>query len=186
MKLLRKEVTNMDMKRYSDKEAQIIIDKLREHSLSELHSLFEVGKLPLFEELKGETAGSFLAWNPENPFWIQFFMKFLFDSPFARWTGKKFITPFDKEERGEGVNLFQNRVLPQRFRFDTYIKKARMDDNSCLALDYRPYFSLMFGLVDDVRKIEDGVVLGQMHYKFPWRKDFWFLGYFLLCALKSQ
>ncbi|MBC8236192.1 hypothetical protein H8E77_42130 [bacterium] len=174
------------MKRYSDKEAQIIIDKLKKKSFSALHLLFKIEDVPLFEELEGETAGSFLAWNPKNPFWIKFFMKILFNSPFARWTGKKFITPFDKENRGKGVNLFRNRILPHRFRFDTYIKKAQIDHNVCLALDYRDYRSLMFGLVDDVRKIEDGVFLGQMYYKFPWKKELWFLGYFVLCALKKS
>jgi len=173
------------MKRYSDKEAQVIIAKLRKHSFIELHLLFKAGKAPSFEELEGETAGSFLAWNPQNPHWIKFFIDLLFNSPFACWTGKKFFTPFDKEKRGKGVNLFRNRTLPYRFQFDTYIKKAQIDNNFCLALDYRAYPSLMFGLVDDVRKIEDGVFLGQMFYNFPWEKESWFLGYFVLCAFEN-
>ena len=140
----------------------------------------------MFEEIEGATTGSFLAWNAKNPRWIKFFINFLFHSFFARWTGKKFFTPFDKNKKGKGVNLFQNKVLPCRFRFDTYIKQAFSDKELCLALDYRRYLSLMFGLIDDVRKIEAGIFLGQMYYKFPWKKELYFLGYFVLCPLKSQ
>src|SRR5574341_385588 len=162
------------------------IDKLGKYSFDDLHTLFKEGKIPSFEEIEGETAGSFLAWNPQNPWWIGLFIKILFNSPFARWKGKELITPFEKEQRGKGVNLFQNRILPHRFRFDTYIKQAYLDQNLCLALDYRPYPSLMAGLVDDVRRIEEGVFLGQMHYKFPWKKEFLVLGYFVLCARRQS
>jgi len=176
----------MSIKQYSKKEAQIIIVKFKKHLFSDLHLLFKEGSVPSFEELEGETAGCFLAWNPKNPRWIKFFIEFLFNSSFAHWTGKKFFTPFDKEKRGKGVNLFQNKILPYRFRFDTYIKQSYSDQNLCLALDYRPYPSPMFGLVDDVRKTEAGVFLGQMYYKFPWKKELQFLGYFVLCSLKNQ
>lgn len=93
---------------------------------------------------------------------------------------KKFITPFDTEHKGTGVNLFKNKILPQRFRFETYIKESFFDGNPCLTLDYRPYRSLMFGLVDDVRKIEDGILLGQMRFKFSMKDNFTFIGYFAL------
>jgi hypothetical protein len=80
------------------------------------------------------------------------------------------------------VNLFRNRLWPRRYRLETYIKGAEADHEPCLTLEY-PFPSLMYGLIDDVRKIDDGVLLGQMLYKFPWRKGRLFLGYFLLCAL---
>lgn len=172
-------------KQYSLEEAKIIIDRLKKHSFEDLLALFKEGKAPLSEEIEGETAGSFLAWNPQNSLLIKFFTKILFNSPFGRWTGKEFSAPFDGGKRGKGVNLFQSRILSQRFRFDTYIKKARSDSNSCLALDYRLYPSLMSGLVDDLRKIEDGVFLGQMYYKFSMKKELRFLGYFVLCSLKK-
>lgn len=167
------------------------IAKLKKNDLNGLHSLFSEGVVPSFEEIKGKTAGSFLAWNPANPWFMEFSVRILFDSPVARWTGKEFFSPFGpsagsrqvEEKRGRGVNLFKNRILPNRFRFDTYIKKAYSDQKPCLALDYRPYFSLMSGLIDDVRKIEDGVFLGQMYHKFLWEKELQFLGYFALCAL---
>lgn len=170
-------------KRYSTEDAQIIIAKLRQYSFDDLHLLFSEGTIPSFEEVEGNTHGSFLAWNPKNPWWNELLIKLLFDNFSARWTGKKFITPFDENRKGKGVNLFQNRIFPHRYRFDTYFEKTRVDQKLGLALDYRHRFSPMFGLVDDVRKIEDGVFLGQMHYKYPWRKEPRFLGYFVLCPL---
>lgn len=176
----------MDSKKYSHQEVESIIKRLKESDIKELDSLFSNGGVPLFEEIKGETAGGFLAWNPKNYSLLQFFVKTLFDSPFGRWTGKEFSAPFGegKTGKGKGVNLFKNRLLPNRFKFDVYIKNAYGDQKSCLTLDYRSHFSLMSGLVDDVRKIEDGVFLGQMYYKFLWKKEPQFLGYFVLCSLK--
>jgi len=45
---------------------------------------------------------------------------------------------------------------------------------------------LTFGLVDEVRKFKDGQVLGRAYYKFPWRRQTWFVGYFVLCALDTE
>ena len=171
------------VKYYSAEEAKSILAKLKNSDLDELHSLFGAGTVPLFEEIRGKTLGVFLAWNPANPWLIKFPVRILFDSPIAHWTGKEFLSHFGVGKQGRGVNLFRNRILPHRFKFDTYIKKAYSDQKPCLALDYRPYFSLMAGLVDDVRKINDGVLLGQMYYKFPWKRGLQFLGYFALCAL---
>jgi len=147
--------------------------------------LFHEGGIPPFREFEGETRGSFLAWNPQNSWLQRLSIKLIFDSFFARWTGKKFLTSFKGEERGRGINLYNNLILLHRFRFDTYIKEAYSDGKPCLALDYGTYPSLMFGLVDDVRKIQDGVLLGQMYYKYPWRKERWFWGYFTLCTLSK-
>jgi len=173
----------MSARRYSNEEAKTIMAKLREYSFDDLHPLFKEGKTPFFEEIEGDTAGSFLAWNPETHWWIKLLTRIVFDNPFARWTGKRFITPFDEEGRGEGVNVFRNRILPYRYQFDTCIKKALLDQNSCLALDYAPFPSPMFGTLDELRRIEDGVFLGQGHHKFPWEKEHSFLVYFVLCAL---
>ncbi len=111
------------------------------------------------------------------------FIKVFLASPWARWSGKGFFTPFGEQEIGRGANLFQNRFRPVRYKLDTFIKKAEVDDNSCLTLKY-PLGSIMYGLIDDVRVIEDGVFLGQMHFKFFWRRSRVFIGYFVLCALK--
>jgi hypothetical protein len=173
----------MSPKRYSNEEARTIMARLRGYSFEDLGPLFKEGKTPFFEEIEGDTAGTFLAWNPKASRWMKLLTGIAFDNPFARWTGKRFITPFDEEKRGKGVNLYQNRILPYRYQFDTCIQKALLDQNSCLALHYAPFPSPMFGTLDELRRIEGGVFLGQAHHKFPWEEEHSFLVYFVLCAL---
>ncbi len=172
--------------RYTENEAKAIIEQFNECSLTDLGAMFNRESTPMFEEFEGETKGAFLSWNPKNSWWLMCLIRICFNSPFARWIGKQFITSFNEEKKGHGVNLFKNKFIPLRFKFDTNIQNAHVDSNSCLVLDYRSYPSLMFGLVDDVRKIQEGVLLGQMYYKFPLRKELWFVGYFVLCALKKR
>ncbi|ODS30288.1 MAG: hypothetical protein SCARUB_04605 [Candidatus Scalindua rubra] len=172
--------------RYSVTEARVIIEQLKKCSISDLNTLFNVETLPMFEELEGETAGAILALNPKNPWWLMCMIKILFKSPLGQWTGKKFLTSFNKGKNGYGINLFKSKFLTCLFKFDTYIKNAYVDDKPCLALDYRAHRSSIFGLVDDVRKIKDGLVLGRAYYKFPWRKQMWLVGYFVLCALNKD
>ena len=172
--------------RYSETEAMAIIEQFKKSSISDLDTFFNRETLPIFEELKGDTAGAILALNPENPWWLKCVIKIVFKSPLGQWTGKKFITPFNNEKKGHGINLFKSRYFPCLFKFDTYSKNACLDDKPCLALDYRAYRSLAFGLVDEVGKIRDGLVLGRAYYKFPWRKQTWFVGYFVLCSLNKE
>jgi hypothetical protein len=80
-------------------------------------------------------------------------------------------------------NLYENRILPCRYRFDTCIQKALRDENWCLALHYARFPSPMSGTLDELRRIEEGVFLGQAHHKFPGGKEHSFLVYFVLCAL---
>ncbi len=172
--------------RYSETEAMAIIEQFKKSSINDLDMLFNTVTLPIFEELEGDTAGTILALNPENPWWLKCVIKVAFKSPLGQWTGKKFLTPFSKEKKGHGINLFRNKYYPKLFKFDTYIKNAYFDDRPCLALDYRSYHLLTFGLVDEVRKIKDGQVLGRAYYKFPWRRQMWFVGYFVLCSLDKE
>ncbi|MFV1975868.1 MAG: hypothetical protein ACC651_08970, partial [Candidatus Scalindua sp.] len=137
--------------RYSETEAVAITKQLKKCSIGDLDTLFNRETLPLFEELEGDTAGAILALNPENPWWLTCVAKIVFKSPLGQWTGKKFLTPFNNEKKGHGINLFKSRYFPQLFKFDTYIKNAYVDEKPCLALDYRAYHLLTFGLVDEVR-----------------------------------
>lgn len=172
--------------RYSETEAIAIIEQLKRCSIDDLDALFNSETLPIFEELEDETAGAILALNPENPWWLTCVIKIVFKSPLRRWTGKRFITPFNNEIKGHGINLFKSRHFSSLFRFDTYIKNSYFDDKPSLALDYRPYHLLTFGLVDEVRKVRDGQFLGRAYYKFPWKRQTWFIGYFVLCSFKSD
>lgn len=87
--------------RHSGEEAQAIMAKLRRYSFDDLHPLFKEGKIPSFEEIEGDTAGSFLAWNPETRWDMKLFTKIGFDNPFTRWVGKRFVKLFDEEKMGE-------------------------------------------------------------------------------------
>ena len=173
-------------KRYSAQEAKRVVDKFKNYSPEELDGIFERGASPSFEEFQGETLGAFLAQNPKNSRLIKWGVKLLFESPLGRWKGKRFSVPFGEGKTGRGVNLFENKIFPERFHFDTYIKSALSDQKPCLALDYNPYFSLMRGLIDDVRKVDEGILLGQMYYKFFWRRKPVFIGYFMLLAIGAE
>ncbi len=166
--------------RYSLSEAIVIIEQLKKYSINELDTLFNTEALPIFEELECSTAGAILTFNPENPWWLKGVIKIVFKSPLNLWSGKRFL------KKGHGINLFKSKYFSQLFKFDTYIKNAYSDDKPCLVLDYRAYWSLTFGLVDEVRKIKDGQFLGRAYYKFPWKKEIWFVGYFVLCAVRLQ
>ncbi len=172
--------------RYSVNEANVIIEQFKKSSIDELDKLFNSETLPTSEEIEGETAGAILTLNTGNPWWLKCIIKITFKSLLGRWTGKKFLTSFNEGKKGHGINLFKNRYFPCLFKFDTYIKDSYVDDKPCLALEYRAYRSLTFGLVDEVRKIREGQVLGRAYYKFPWKKQMWFVGYFVLCSLNQE
>jgi len=175
--------TQTYIKRHSLEEARTIIDTLGKYSFDDFHPLFKEGKVPLFEEIEGITFGSFLVLNPKTEWWRKFGLKIFFDNPLAHWTGKQFSTPFNEEKKGKGVNLFHNRFLSQRFPIHTHINKSLFDQNLCLTVSYPRFPSRMFGLIDELRKIDEGVFLGQGHHKPLWGKEYSLQGYFVLCAL---
>lgn len=177
--------TTMSIQRHSVDDAQTIISRLKELSFNDLHPLFREGNIPTYEEVEGDIAGSFLAWNPKTGRTLKLLTNIGFNNPLARWTGKKFINRFDDNTKGKGLNLYQNRILPRRFYFDTCIQNSMFDQNPCLALIYSPLPSPMAGTIDELRKIEHGVFLGQGYHKFPWQNEYSMLTYFVLCALGS-
>ncbi len=169
--------------RYSREQAENILARFSSLGQPELREAFFRGTIFDYEEAEGQTKGAFVAWNVQNPGWIKLVVAFFFQSRYGRWTGKVFLRPFSANGKGFGINVFDSRLRPRRYRFDTYQKPAYQDGKPCIALDYRAYFSIMFGLFDDLRKVEPGVFLGQMWYKFPWSQRPMLLGYFVLCAL---
>ena len=170
-------------KRYSLEDAQTITAKFKKYSFDDFHKLFTQGRTPSFDEIEGDTFGSFLALNPKARWLRKTALAIAFDNPLARWTGKRFITPFDEEKKGKGINLFRNRIFPQRFGIDTSIEKSLFDQKPCLAVTYPHFPSSLFGLRDELKRIDDGVFLGQGHHKLPWGKEYSLQGYFVLCAL---
>jgi len=175
--------TIMLAKRRSLEDAQVIIARFKKYSFDDFHKLFKEGKPPSFDEVEGDTAGSFLALNPKAGWWRKAALAVAFDNPLARWKGKRFETPFDEDKKGKGINLFQNRLFRQRFGIDTFIEKSLFDQKPCLAVTYTHFPSSFFGLRDELRRIDDGVLLGQGHHKLPWGKQYALQGYFVLCAV---
>ena len=172
-------------KRHSLEDAQRVIAKSKRYSFDDFHRLFREGRAPSFDEIKGNTFGSFLALNPKAGWWRKAALAIAFDNPVARWTGKRFITTFDGENKGEGTNLFRNRIFPQRFGINTFVEKSLFDQKPCLVVTYPHFPSSLFGLRDELKKIDDGVFLGQGHHKLPWSKEYSLQGYFVLCALNK-
>lgn len=171
---------------YPGPRAEQLLRDLEEREEDELDALFEHGETPGPGDCGEETRGRILRWHRGNASWfVRMMVKLLFESPVGRWTGKEFTRAFSEDEKGSGVNLFRSRIRPRRFRFGTYIKEAYRHEGECLALDYGEYRSLMSGLVDDVRKIDGGLLLGQMHYRALFGSERRFMGYFALCPLQD-
>jgi hypothetical protein len=170
-------------KRHSFEDAQKVITKFKEYSFDDLHKLFKEGKAPAFAEIEGDTLGGFLALKPKAGWLQKAALAITFDNPLARWTGKRFITPFAEDKTGKGVNLFKNRIFPQRFGINTSLGMSLFDQKPCLVVTYPHFPSSLFGLRDELRRIDDGVFLGQGHQKLPRGKQYSLQGYFVLCAL---
>lgn len=169
--------------RLDSKTAEITISKLQGCESYEIDEMFENGGVPSFGELRGPTLGGWIA-SHQQPWWARVFIKLTLDNFLARWTGKGFVTAFDSESIGSGINLFDNRFLPLRYQFRTMYRSADHDGKECLALRY-PVGSIMFGLIDDLRKVDESVFIGQMVFRFPWQRQRRFIGYFVLCALEE-
>lgn len=174
------------VRRHSREDAQTIVGKLKQVSFDDLNQLFREGGTPSFNEIEGETASGMLAWNTQAHWWSRPLAIICFDNPLSCWTGKMFTEPFSEGKIGEGVNQFNNRIKPRRFPFATCIEKAIMDGNPCLRLDYTHFPGTLFSTRDELRRIDDGVFLGQAYSKLPWDKECWFLRYFVLCALSMS
>jgi hypothetical protein len=149
-------------------------ENLQDRSFDELEVYFRQGVAPKIQEMPGDTKGVFLAWNPQ----ASWFMKMVVGFMFRHWLGKRFHPVGATAETGDGINLFSRWPLT-RYKFHTDLGPARMDGAECLRLDYNVDLSL-WGLVDDVRKIADHLFLGQIYYRFLWRRQATFYLYFVL------
>jgi hypothetical protein len=167
------------MTRYTVSHATSILQNYHQEKPDKLDHLFVHGTVPTFVQIEGDTAGTFLAPSAHNPWYVSLARWGLFDAPWARWQGKRFIESWEHGGHGSGVNVFAGGC--ERYRFTTSHEPAHGGfDGVCLVLDYRPYRGVMYGLVDDVRLIQPGVCLGRMY----WVPRGWaFVGYFMLVAL---
>jgi len=149
-------------------------ENLQARSFEELHAYFGAGTAPSLEEMTGDTRGVFLAWNPQACWLMKTWVRWMFRS----WLGKRFFAAPAADASSHGINLFSDDPAT-RYAFRTYLGPARIDRAPCLKLDYNIPGSLR-GLVDDVRRVADGLVLGQINYRFFWQHDPAFYLYFTL------
>lgn len=175
----------ISVKRHSLEEAQRAIAKYKNCSFDDFHQLFREGKTPTFDEIEGYTLLSLLAWNPKGAWWSKASWAMIGDNLFARWQGKRFITPFADKKKGEGTNVFRNRLFPRRYPMDTSIEKSQFDQKPCLIITYPHFPSSLYGLRDELRKIDDGVFLGQGYSRPLLGKGYSLRSYFVLCALNK-
>jgi len=170
------------MTRYTVSDATSLLQSYQQEQLDRLDQLFRQGTVPSFAQIKGDTAGAFLAPSAHHPWYVSLARWALFEAPWARWRGKRFADSWEDGRQGAGVNLFAGGR--ERYRFTTAHAPAHGGfDGACLVLDYRPYRGMMYGLVDDMRLIQPGVCLGRMY----WVPRGWaFVGYFMLVALGAS
>ena len=172
------------VKRFSHIEAQTILLKYQKYSFENLNRLFVESITPTYEEIAGETAGVIVL-CPRCGWFTKFLATVLFDCSFSRWNGKIFISPFEMDQAGKVLNLYGNRLAPRRFIMLSSIVPATSDNKSCLRLTYAFPWSA-FRAYDEIRKVEDGVFLGQTYQKLPFAKKYELKAYFILCALKGS
>jgi hypothetical protein len=172
------------VKRFSQIETQTILSNYQKYSCENLSRLFMEGISPKYEEIAGETAGvSVLC--PWCGWLTKFLAIVLFNCSFSRWKGKIFISPFKKDQAGKVLNQYGNRLAPRRFNMLSNIVPATSDHKSCVKLTYTFPWST-FRAYDEIRKVEDGVFLGQTYQKLPFAKKYELKAYFILCALKPS
>lgn len=172
------------VKRFSQIEAQTILLNYQKYSFENLNRLFVESITPTYEEIAGETAGVTVL-CPRCGWFTKFLATVLFDCSFSRWKGKIFISPFERDQAGKVLNLYGNKLAPRRFIMLSSIVPATSDHKSCVKLTYTFPWST-FRAYDEIRKVEDGVFLGQTYQKLPFAKKYELKAYFILCALKTS
>jgi hypothetical protein len=171
-------------KRFSQIEAQAILLNYQKYSCENLDRLFTESITPTYEEIAGETAGATVL-CPRCGWFTKFLATVLFNCSFSRWKGKIFTSPFEKDQAGKVLNLYGNRLAPRRFIMLSSIVPATYDHKSCVKLTYTFPWST-FRAYDEIRKVEDGVFLGQTYQKLPFAKKYELKAYFILCALQTS
>jgi hypothetical protein len=66
---------------------------------------------------------------------------------------------------------------------DISVEKSVFDQKPCLTITYPNLPSRLYGLRDELRMIDDGVILGQGYQKHLQGKGYSLQSYFALCAL---
>ena len=132
--------------------------ELRALSASKLLSVFRDLQAPGLDEMNGDYDAKLL----QQPSTIDEVAGWLsVGIPFMPWLSKGF-RPVNSAE-GRGYNSFrQFGKVVQRYPMKTLIAPSRYDDQPAYTLVYRAYHSFCgtINMVDEVRRVSDGVYLG--------------------------
>lgn len=135
---------------------------LHDHTVEELNELYASGDRPDPDQLDGDFSGGVPAVSSEN--WLGTLSTptyLLSKFGLLPWSGKS----FSSEKRQGDNRLLFNQVSTAPFEFVQGTSKH--DGDECLVLDYdidqNPF--LLKYIHDEVRRIEDHLVLGQMYFK---------------------
>jgi len=153
------------------------LEGLKNKGCDELDGMFAAALVPTPDELEGAYDGLLLTGNlPPAP---RHFPIAKVQQPWWPWKGKVFYTSTDSR-RGHGANrLVAGPIRRERWRFETAVGPSRFDGRDALLLDYdlpgNPLW-LRRGVIDELRKVKDGlylgkggiVVLGQTRFVFLW------------------
>ncbi|AXI03667.1 hypothetical protein [Aquirhabdus parva] len=134
------------------------VEELKKLTTEELVALFKSLPSPSITEMDGEFAACLLQ-QPSSL--SRLFGHISVANPLMPWLCKAF-RPVDAES-GRGYNTFSllGKVV-QRFPMQTVIAPSRYDGNPAYTLVYHLYHSMCgdIHMVDEVRKVADGVYLG--------------------------
>ncbi len=138
--------------------SRLSVEQLEQLSTEELLKVFQTLPAPKISEMDGEFAARLL----QQPSTLaRFFGQVSVANPLMPWLCKAF-RPVDAES-GRGYNTFKllGRVV-QRFPMQTVIAPSRYDGKPAYTLVYHIYHSMCgdIHMVDEVRKVADGVYLG--------------------------
>ncbi|NIO82507.1 MAG: hypothetical protein GTN53_18105 [Candidatus Aminicenantes bacterium] len=139
---------------------EFTVEKLKASSCDEIMELFSTLSAPPFSEMNGEYKADLL---DQGTVIKNAMSKFLLFNPFlfGHWLCKAFKT--EGENHGHGYNSFRKfgKVI-RKFRMKTEIVPSRYDGKDVFQLYYPAYSSItgIINMVDEIRKIHDGLYLG--------------------------
>jgi hypothetical protein len=140
----------------------VFLESLFDKSIDELHDLYRGGTEPEPSDLDADYRGSVPGVVSESVLGkLSWPTAVLSRWGLLPWRGKRFSR---EEGRGSNQVLFQNlSVAP----FEFLSAESLFDGDPCLLLNYgisqNPF--ILNYLRDEVRRIDDGILLGQMYFK---------------------
>lgn len=144
-------------------ESSRAVAELNRLSRHELIELFLGLQVPALEEFSGEFDGYGAAYLPDLDDYYR-------SIGLGKWLGKGYRTEAHGEWAGHGYNLWgREEGVIRRMRFGWGLGTSMLDGRGCILMHYSA-FANDFGeldLVDEIRRVADGVYLGLATTRVP-------------------